>query len=59
MIQSLFHIRMGKRILRESVREVQRKIEYKYEERMSAGDMIRNMVTIGLVVAVMFHFVIQ
>lgn len=39
---------------------MQRKVEYKYqEERMTAGDIFRNMVTIGLVVAVMFHFVIK
>ena len=36
------------------------KVEYKYEEdRMSVGYIFKNMVTIGLVVAVMFHFIIQ
>ena len=39
---------------------MQRKVEYKYqEERMSVGYIFKNMVTIGLVVAVMFHFIIQ
>lgn len=40
--------------------KMQRKVEYKYEEeRVSVGDVLRNMMTIGLVVAVMFHFIIQ
>ena len=40
--------------------KMQRKVEYKYEEeRVSVGYVLRNMMTIGLVVAVMFHFIIQ
>lgn len=39
---------------------MQRKVEYKYEEeRVSVAYVLRNMMTIGLVVAVMFHFIIQ
>ena len=39
---------------------MQRKVEYKYEEeRVSVGYVLRNMMTIVLVVAVMFHFIIQ
>lgn len=38
---------------------MKRKVEYKYgEERVSIGYVLRNLMTIGLVVAVMFHFII-
>ena len=40
--------------------KMQRKVEYKYEEnRMSVGYIIKNIITIGLVVAVMFHFILN
>ncbi len=40
--------------------KMQRKVDYKYEEnRMSFGYIIKNMMTIGLVVAVMFHFIMK
>lgn len=39
---------------------MQRKVEYKYEEeRVSVGYVLRNMMTIGLVVAVMYHFIVK
>lgn len=38
---------------------MKRKIEYQNEEeRVSIGYVLRNLMTIGLVVAVMFHFII-
>lgn len=40
--------------------KMQRRKVYKYEEeRVSVGYVLRNMITIGLVVAVMFHFIIK
>ena len=39
---------------------MKRKVEYKYEEEpMSFGYIFKNILTISLVVAVMFHFIIQ
>lgn len=39
---------------------MQRKVAYKYEEeRVGVGYVLKNMMTIGLVVAVMFHFIIK
>lgn len=39
---------------------MKRKVEYKYEEEpMSFGYIFKNILTISLVVAVMFHFIIK
>ena len=39
---------------------MQRRGEYQYgQERVSFGDVLRNMMTIGLVVAVMYHFIVK
>ena len=39
---------------------MQRRGEYQYgQDRVSFGYVFRNMMTIGLVVAVMYHFIVK
>lgn len=39
---------------------MQRRVEYKYEEeRVGVGYVLRNIMTISLVVAVMYHFIVK